>query len=60
MSVEGVHTMFIPGVVSCDPKGGGGGQSTCHLGFCRSYLDMILLNSPCWSDCAEAAPLMLK
>ena len=25
MSVEGVHTMFIPGVVSCDPKGGGGG-----------------------------------
>ena len=24
MSVEGVHTMFIPGVVSCDPKGGGG------------------------------------
>ena len=26
MSVEGVHTMFIPGVVSCDPKGGGGGN----------------------------------
>ena len=56
MSVEGVHTVFIPGVVSCDPNGG---QSTCHLGFCRIYLSICFSFSHCWLDCAKVTPLTL-